>query len=209
MCNSAHCLPYPTLIPPSSRPRVVKTLWPGWRTPSKSPEFWFEALGPRSLACQSTGEIKVRDEALSNREWENIFSPLIPLTHFATVVRSFMLPILYPVPIQTCSNRERERGTYSLCLSLCSSQFTEKVLWGTKCSFPILYLKKMRLREVWWWLLGGITELESPDGRGHAIVSTTPSCFLLVEGKAGDTRRPGWGRGEGEEKGGLNFTLKI
>ena len=112
MCNSAHCLPYPTLIPPSSRPRVVKTLWPGWRTPSKSPEFWFEALGPRSLACQSTGEIKVRDEALSNREWENIFSPLIPLTHFATVVRSFMLPILYPVPIQTCSNREREGNLF-------------------------------------------------------------------------------------------------
>ena len=112
MCNSAHCLPFPTLIPPSPRPRVIKTLWPGWRTPSKSPEFWFEALGPRSLACQSTGEIKVRDEALSNREWENIFNPSLPLTHFATVVRSFMPPILYPVPIQTCSNKEREGNLF-------------------------------------------------------------------------------------------------
>jgi len=56
----------------------------------------------------------------------------------------------------------------------------------------------------WWKHRAGVSRW-----RAHAIVSTVSSCFLLVEGKAGDTRRLGQGRGEGEEKGGLNFTLKI
>ena len=193
MCNSAHRLdPFPTLIPPSPRPRVIKTLWPGWRTPSKSPEFWFEALGPRSLACQSTGEIKVRDEALSNREWENIFNPLLPLTHFATVVRSFMPPILYPVSIQTCSNKEREGNLFIVPLLMQQPVHWKSPLRYNMFFFPILYLKKMRLREVWWWLLGGSTELESPDG-GHMLSLHRPLLLLTSRGKSRRHKKTGAG----------------